>query len=131
MNIDLIELILYVADQAKSRDFYATVLQKQPELDVPGMTEFRLAENVKLGLMPEKGIAKILGNNTPHPSEGSGVPRCELYLYTENIEEAFDRAKQAGAKEISPIENRNWGDKVGYLADADGHIIAFASKINN
>lgn len=126
MKIDCLEIILYVANQQKSRDFYAAVLQKSPALDVPGMTEFSLAENVKLGLMPEKGVAKILGERTPHPSKGNGIPRCELYLFTDNVEDDFERAKRAGAIEVSPIQNRDWGDRAGYLADADGHIIAFA-----
>lgn len=131
MNIGLIELILFVADQQRSRDFYSTILQKQPDLDVPGMTEYRLADNVKLGLMPENGIAKILLDNTPHPSEANGIPRCELYLYTNNIEGAFALAQKAGAKEISQIQNRDWGDSVGYVADPDGHIIAFARRLES
>lgn len=127
MNISKFEIILYVADQRKSRDFYAAVLDKQPVLDVPGMTEFVLADNLKLGLMPEDGIAKILSDKTFHPSAGNGIPRCELYLNTDDIEVAFERAKAAGATEISRIQERDWGDTVGYLADFDGHIIAFAT----
>jgi len=40
MNINF---ILYVKDQARSREFYAIVLGMAPRLDVPGMTEFGLA----------------------------------------------------------------------------------------
>ena len=54
----MVEFILYVADQNRSRNFYAQVLQKEPSLNVPGMTEFDLNETCKLGLMPENGIAK-------------------------------------------------------------------------
>ena len=122
------EIILYVADQQKSRDFYSAVLQLKPTLDVPGMTEFTIAENLKLGLMPEDSIASILSPEVPHPATGSGIPRCELYVYTDDIEKKFNKAIEAGVKEISPIELRSWGDKAGYLADPDGHIIAFAEK---
>ncbi len=122
------ELILYVSNQAKSRDFYSAILQKSPTLDVPGMTEFELRDGIKLGLMPEIGIAKILSDKMPHPSTGNGIPRCELYILLENIEEAFQRALKAGAKEISKIQDRDWGDSVGYVVDPDGHVIAFASK---
>jgi uncharacterized glyoxalase superfamily protein PhnB len=128
MRIQQFEIILYVKDQNRSRDFYSAVLQKEPVLDVPGMTEFMLTDNVKLGLMPEDGIAKILSGKTPHPSEGNGIPRCELYLHVENIETAFALAVKAGAKEISSIQERNWGDIVGYLTDFDGHVIAFAKS---
>ena len=122
------EFILYVADQHRSRDFYSAVLQKQPTLDVPGMTEFDLAEGLKLGLMPENGIAKILADKTPHPGSGNGIPRCELYILAGAAEESHHRALAAGAKEISPVSDRDWGDRVGYVADPDGHIIAFATR---
>lgn len=127
-NIQLFEFILYVADQKRSRDFYSNILRMQPQLDVPGMTEFTLNENLKLGLMPETGIAKILEAKTPHPSSGNGIPRCELYLYVDDVEAEFINAIKGGAVVISPIEERNWGEVVGYLADPDGHIIAFAKK---
>lgn len=125
------EIIFYVADQKLSSDFYSAILQKKPCLDVPGMTEFDLLEGLKLGLMPEDGIAKILLNKTPHPKTGNGIPRCELYILTDNIEETYKNALKAGAKEISKIQDRDWGDTVGYLADHDGHIIALAKRIKS
>lgn len=130
MYISQYHIILYVADQQRSRDFYAALLQKEPVLHVPGMTEFRLTETLKLGLMPENGIAKIISGKAPHPATGNGIPRCELYLITENMEAAYANALKAGAKEISAIEDRNWGDSAGYVADPDGHIIAFAKHKN-
>ena len=130
MNFKLqVEFILYVSDQSRSKEFYKTLLQLEPALDVPGMTEFQLNEYTKLGIMPEKGIAKILCDKTPHPEIGNGIPRCELYLNVENIEEYYNRAINAGAKEVSLIQERDWGDIVGYVSDLDGHIIAFAEKL--
>lgn len=130
-HIQFIEIILYVNDQQASADFYTKIFRQNPDLNVPGMTEFKLTENCKLGLMPNKGIAKILSGKTPHPDQGNGIPRCELYLYVENIELEFENAIKTGARLISPIEDRDWGDKVCYVADIDGHIIAFAEKLDN
>ena len=124
------EIILYVADQQKSRDFYSSILKMIPSLDVPGMTEFTLTNELKLGLMPENGIAKILLDKTPHPNTGNGIPRCELYIVLDNLEETYELAIKAGAKEISNIQDRDWGDRVGYLADFDGHIVALAKQKN-
>lgn len=123
-----IEFILYVADQEKSKLFYTQILNKEPVLDVPGMTEFLLDEKTKLGLMPEKGIQKILSPKMPNPSSGKGIPRCELYLKFENILSYYQSALIAGAKPISEPAPRDWGDIVAYVADPDGHIIAFAQK---
>ncbi len=127
-SIKQVEFILYVNDQEKSRKFYEKLLRKNPVLNVPGMTEYLLSPTTKLGLMPNKGIAKILGNKTPHPDMGNGIPRCELYLYATDIELEFNNALNCGARLISPIEPRDWGDKVCYFADPDGHIFAFAEK---
>lgn len=129
MKITQLEFILYVSNQEKSTKFYETILRQNPSLNVPGMTEFSLNEFVKIGLMPNEGIAKIITPILPHPTSGNGIPRCELYLQVENIETIFEEAKRAGAIEISPIALRDWGDTVGYVADFDGHVIAFATKI--
>jgi len=126
MKLNQIEIILYVANQNISKEFYSKLFQTEPSLNVPGMTEFDLFENVILGLMPENGIAKILTPNLPHPKKGNGVPRCELYIKMDNVKSYFDRAIQLGGKLVSPIQKRDWGDVVGYVADLDGHVIAFA-----
>ncbi|MDY0077007.1 MAG: lactoylglutathione lyase [Bacteroidales bacterium] len=123
-----IEFILYVTNQKKSTAFYQQLLEITPSLDVPGMTEFHLAERIKLGLMPENGIAKILEDKVPHPQQGSGIPRCELYLKVKNAAAYIQRGIQLGGKAISDLKSRNWGDTVGYIADLDGHIIAFAES---
>lgn len=127
----LFETILYVKNQQESAVFYTKLFRQEPDLNVPGMTEFILAPNCKLGLMPNYGIAKILSDKTPHPNLGNGIPRCELYYYAENIELEFDNAINAGAHLISPIIDRDWGDRACYFSDPDGHIIAFAQKIIN
>ena len=125
----MIEFILYDADQTRSKTFYANVLQKTPSLDVPGMTEFDLSETCKLGLMPENGIARIQGDALPHPAAGNGIPRSELYLFQENAAAFCERAILNGGKMVSAVQPRDWGHTVGYVADPDGHVLAFAEKI--
>lgn len=124
----LVEFILYVEDQEKSRLFYEDILGIKPTLHVPGMTEFELSLQCKLGLMPNSGIAKILSDRLPLPQSGLGIPRCELYLYVDNVDEAYEHAVHHGAIPVNPPASRDWGDRVGYLADLDGHVIAFAAK---
>lgn len=122
-------IILYVEKQQRSCNFYKAVLGKEPILDVPGMTEFELNEKTILGLMPEAGIQKILGDKTPLASSGNGIPRCELYLSVPDVQKAFDNLISNGGKSISPPEMREWGHFAAYGTDPDGHIIAFAKII--
>ena len=121
-----VEFILYVSNQERSTMFYRHLLKKKPDLYVDGMTEFQLLPGVKLGLMPVKVAAKILNNKMLSPSEGDGIPRCELYLKVTNAEKYMQRAIELGGELICEFAPQDWGDTVGYLADLDGHIIAFA-----
>lgn len=129
MKISQAEIILYVANQEKSKLFYQTLFDKKPDLDVPGMTEFCINDFLKLGLMPNDGIAKIITPLMPHPNLGKGIPRCELYLLTDDLENHFEKMLHFGATLVSPISERNWGDVAGYFADEDGHIIALAKRL--
>lgn len=126
MTLSQFEFILYCKDQQRSKVFYSAILGLKPSLDVPGMTEFQLTETVKLGLMPEAGIAKILDGHTPDPASGNGIPRCELYVLVEDVSTSYEQALAAGAKPVSPPTPRDWGHTVGYVADPDGHILALA-----
>ncbi len=115
--------VLYVRDQARSRDFYARALGVTPRLDVPGMTELALAEGAILGLMPERGIERLLGVTANVPE---GFARAELYLVVDDVHACHARALAAGARELSPPSLRDWGATVGYVRDPDGYVLAFA-----
>ncbi len=119
--------ILYVNDQRLSRDFYQTTLRRDPTLDVPGMTEFHLGGTTYLGLMPEAGIHRLLGDAITHPAEAKGIPRAEVYLHLSDPQAVLDRALAAGASLISELKPRDWGDRVAYVRDPDGHILALAT----
>src|SRR5688500_6869538 len=96
-----VHFILYVKDQARSRDFYAAVLDRTADLDVPGMTEFALGGNAVLGLMPQAGIERLLGGKVA--ARGEEIARCELYLVAADAEALHRRALAAGASELSPF----------------------------
>ena len=114
------EFILYVADQARAREFYAAVLGQDPVLDVPGMTEFDLG-GALLGLMPQADIADLLG---VAPS-GEGQ-RCELYLRRPDAADMLARAATAGGRILSDLAPRPWRETVGYALDPDAHVLAVA-----
>ena len=125
MNINF---ILYVRDQAKSREFYAIALGMAPRLDVPGMTEFELAPGCLLGLMPEKGIKRLLPE-LPDPEAGRNGARAEVYLTVPDPAACHNRALAAGARELSPLAPRDWGDRAAYSLDPDGHVLVFAARL--
>ncbi len=121
--------IIYAKNQEKAKNFYESLLGYKPTLDVPGMTEFALAPNVLLGIMPETGIMRLLENKIPNPTQANGIPRCEIYLYVDNPDEFLEKLVKAGGKKISLGKLRNWSDFVSYGLDPDGNVLAFAKKV--
>ena len=53
----------------------------------------------------------------------------EMAFVTENIEEDFQRAIEAGAREYERIKEKPWGQKVGYLRDINGILIEICTPI--
>lgn len=115
-----VHFILFVQNQNLSRDFFSSMLQSEPRLDTPGMTEFSLVDGAILGLMPISSVEKL---GLPKGKGGS-----ELYFIVSDPEETIKRAQHAGACLVSPLSMRNWGARVAYLVDLDGHIIAVADR---
>lgn len=128
MTVSRANFILYVRDQRASADFYRRVLAAEPTLDVPGMTEFRLGDGAVLGLMPERGIARLLDGSVD-PASAGGVPRAEVYLLVDDPAAHHARALEAGGRELSPLQARDWGEEAAYSQDPDGHVLAFAQPL--
>jgi catechol 2,3-dioxygenase-like lactoylglutathione lyase family enzyme len=128
MSIARVNLVFFVRDQRASADFYRRVLACEPTLDVPGMTELAIGDRVVLGLMPERGIARLL-EGAVDPASAGGVPRAELYLLVDDPAAYHARALAAGARELSPLLPRDWGEAAAYSQDPDGHVLAFAHRL--
>jgi len=122
-----IHFILYVRDQDAARDFYERVLDAPPRLHAPGMTEFEVAPGTVLGLMPERGIARLLDLGAAE-TPGGGI-RGEVYLITPSPEACHRRALAAGARELSAMAPRDWGHRAAYSLDPDGYVLAFAEPM--
>ncbi len=127
--IDKIHTILFVQDQEKSTVFYSSLLNIEPQLFVPGMTEFNLSNECILGLMPISGIKKILGSHLFDTKNLNIKPQSEIYLLVNNADDYLKRAAALNAVELSPMQERNWGHKAAYYFDPDNHIIAIAEEL--
>jgi PhnB protein len=54
------------------------------------------------------------------PTSLNGTP-VGLHLYVRDVDAAFKRALQAGAKQVMAVENMFWGDRYGVITDPFGH----------
>jgi uncharacterized glyoxalase superfamily protein PhnB len=73
--------------------------------------------------MPEFGVLSPLstGGNSP----------VTIHIYTENVDEAFNRAVSAGAQVKMPLMDQFWGDRYGVVTDPYGHKWSIAAHVRD
>jgi PhnB protein len=114
---------LVVDDAAAAIDFYvkafgATELGRVPHPDG------RLV-HAALNL---NGSTVMLNDDFPDYNEGkSSTPKAlggtpvTIHLQVPDVETAFQRAVDAGAVVVAPLEDQFWGDRYGVVRDPFGH----------
>jgi len=65
------------------------------------------------------------------PVSTGGNSPVTIHIYTENVDEAFDRAVSAGAKVKMPLEDQFWGDRYGVVTDPSGHKWSLAAHVKD
>ena len=79
----------------------------------------------------------IIALNNEVPEQGVFAPASlpgtssQLHLYVDDVDASWARAVEAGAIVCTPVYDAYWGDRVGVLADGNGHRWSIASKIEN
>lgn len=129
MVINKTHIILFVESQELSTLFYENLFFKKPDLNVRGMTEFHINDQLVVGLMPISGIEKIVQNKLSSPSLAKDVAKCELYLMVDDFQKEYERLLNLNIQLISPAQNRDWGHRVAYFSDLDSNLIAIACEI--
>ena len=59
--------------------------------------------------------------NDVFPDMGGGAQTASLWIYTDNVDQWFKRATEAGAEVAMPMMDMFWGDRMGQLKDPFGN----------
>jgi PhnB protein len=111
-------------------DFYKTVLgvTERMRMDGPdgrvGHAELELGDSVIM-LADEFPEMDAYG---PRPGTVSPV---SISIYVEDVDTVFQRAVDAGAKALRPVEHRFYGDRVGTFEDPFGHRWTVATHVED
>ncbi|MCL7025960.1 hypothetical protein MKW94_015758 [Papaver nudicaule] len=124
--------VVYVKDVAKSVSFYA---------DAFGYSVRRLDESHRWGEL-ESGQTTIAF--TPkHQHETDDITgevedtqsqkreAVEVCFAYEDVDAAYKRAVEKGAVAVHEPEDKEWGQKVGYVRDIDGIVVRIGSHVRN
>lgn len=121
-------VILAVEDLARSLAFYRGAFDWPTLVESPAYVELGLPHGMRLGLYDRRGFARNSGV-LPFPAPPGATTGVELYLFPENLEPRLARLEEAGARLLSPLRPRDWGDEAAYYADPDGHVIVLARPL--
>jgi PhnB protein len=121
-------LVVDGADRAI--DFYKKALGAEEIMRFPGPdgkimhAEIRIGDSVVMlnDEMPDHG--------TKGPKSYGGTP-IGFFIYREDVDAAWKRAVDAGAKVIQPLDNQFWGDRTGCVEDPFGHRWWLAQHIQD
>jgi PhnB protein len=111
---------LFVAGAAKAIDFYKKALGAEEVMRFPSPDGKIMHAEIRIG-----DSTLMLGDEMPEqggkgPKSYGGTP-VSFFVYRENVDAAWKRAIDAGAKQIMPLEDQFWGDRAGCFEDPFGH----------
>ena len=115
-----------VRDADKALEFYKNALGAEV-LNVARMPDGKVihaALRIGNSMLMLNDEFPEMGGLSPLSTGGAGVT---IHIYTENVDEAFNRAVAAGAKVAMPLMDQFWGDRYGMVSDPFGHKWSIAT----
>ena len=61
----------------------------------------------------------------------AGKVTASLMMYSENVDQTFDKAVKAGCTVAMPVMDMFWGDRYGQVTDPFGHMWSLATHIED
>lgn len=121
---------LIVDGAGEAIEFYRSVLGATERMRMPapdgkiGHAELQIGDSV---IMLADEVPEMDARG-PRTVGGSPV---SLLVYVEDVDRVFDRAVQAGAKALRPVEDKFYGDRSGSFEDPFGHRWDVASHVED
>jgi catechol 2,3-dioxygenase-like lactoylglutathione lyase family enzyme len=125
---DLSLVILATPDLPRLKAFYTQLTAWKAVVDEDVYVELS-GDGAGLGLYAEASFYRNLeAAEARDPCVPEVTRRVELYFRVDDPQAYLEAAVRLGARELSPVTTRVWGDRVGYVADPDGNVCALASR---
>jgi PhnB protein len=114
---------LTVADAAAAIDFYGKAFDAAEVMRLPRPDGKLVHASVRIN-----GFLVMLKDDFPEMSDGKsmtppslgGTP-VTIHLTVPDVDAVFQRALDAGATAVVPLEDQFWGDRYGMVEDPFGH----------
>ena len=122
---------LVVDDAAAALDFYARAFDANEIARIPGPGGKLIHAALQIN-----GFTLFLNDDFPEFCDGKsstpsalGGTSVTIHLHGPDVEARFQRALDAGASVVKPLEDQFWGDRYGVVRDPFGHQWALAETV--
>ena len=115
---------LTVHDAAAAIDFYVAAFGAEELGRVPGPEGKLVNAALRINgsvVMLNDDFPEMTGGKSMTPTSLGGTP-VSIHLTVTDVETQFQRAVDAGATVVAPLEDVFWGDRYGVIRDPFGHM---------
>lgn len=122
--------ILYVESVPETIDFYERAFGFVRKFVTPEQDYGELLSGETTIAFASLELGRSNFSRGFQPITNTGKPiGIEMAFVTENIENDFQRAIDAGATEYEPLVQKPWGQQVGYVRDQNGILIEICTPV--
>lgn len=120
---------LYYADPDAAMEFMTNAFGFREKYKMAGEDGDTVHAEVHVG---DGGIIMFgrPGNDYKNP-KSLGSTTQSLYIYVDDVDGHFERAKAAGAEIVREPEDQFYGDRTYMAADPEGHHWGFATRVRD
>jgi PhnB protein len=114
---------LVVGDAPAAIEFYVRAFGAEELGRVPGPDGRLIHAAVRINgstIMLNDDFPEMSGGKSMTPTSLGGTP-VTIHLTVEDVDAKFQRALDAGATVVTPLDDQFWGDRYGVVADPFGH----------
>jgi predicted enzyme related to lactoylglutathione lyase len=122
--------ILAVAELERAVRFYRDAFGWKPRVETPVYVELELPDGRGLGLYQRDGFSRNTGQ-MPTAVPNGEIGGTEIYLHSDDLHTTIERVEVAGARKLSELAPRDWGDEAAYFADPDGNVVVLARPLSS
>ena len=122
---------LIVDDAVAALDFYAKAFGAEEMVRLPGPDGKLMHACTRIN-----GFPVFLNDDFPEFNDGKsttptalGGTAVTIHLHGPDVEGRFQRAVDAGATVVNPLEDQFWGDRYGVVRDPFGHQWSLAESV--
>ncbi len=133
MKLNFRTTVLYVKDVKESINFYEKAFGFERKFIAEGEVYGELnIGNTNIGFSKEEFVKNNIIRTDFHKNSMEKIPSgFEIAFVSEDVEESFKKAVDAGAQIILKPTKMQWGQTVAYLRDINGIIIEIFNEVSN